>query len=53
MQQQSFQFVMPGFMPGIHAFLYFTKQGVDGRDKPGHDADGPLAKSNHTLKICA
>jgi hypothetical protein len=27
---------MPGFMPDIHAFLV-TKQGVDGRDKPGHD----------------
>ena len=29
MQRQSFQFVMPGFMPGIHAFLLCTKQGVD------------------------
>jgi len=27
---------MPGLVPGIHAFLY-AKQGVDGRDKPGHD----------------
>jgi 2-oxoglutarate ferredoxin oxidoreductase subunit beta len=27
---------MPGFMPGIHAFLIAT-QDVDGRDKPGHD----------------
>jgi hypothetical protein len=27
---------MPGFMPGIHVFLD-VKQGVDGRDKPGHD----------------
>jgi hypothetical protein len=26
---------MPGFMPGIHAFAH--RQGVDGRDKPGHD----------------
>ena len=26
---------MPGFMPGIHALD--RKQGVDGRDKPGHD----------------
>jgi len=26
---------MPGFMPGIHVFL--VQQGVDGRDKPGHD----------------
>jgi len=29
-------FVMPGLVPGIHAFLG-SKQGVDGRDKPGHD----------------
>jgi putative holliday junction resolvase len=27
---------MPGLVPGIHVFL--IKQGVDGRDKPGHDA---------------
>jgi hypothetical protein len=26
----------PGFMPGIHVFA--IKQGVDGRDKPGHDS---------------
>jgi len=28
---------MPGLVPGIHAFLEFTKKDVDGRDKPGHD----------------
>jgi len=28
---------MPGFMPGIHVFLQFVKQVVDGRDKSGHD----------------
>jgi hypothetical protein len=28
--------VMPGLVPGIHAFRTVT-QGVDGRDKPGHD----------------
>jgi hypothetical protein len=27
---------MPGLVPGIHALLA-TKEGVDGRDKPGHD----------------
>jgi hypothetical protein len=27
---------MPGFVPGIHALLR-NKEGVDGRDKPGHD----------------
>jgi 2-oxoglutarate/2-oxoacid ferredoxin oxidoreductase subunit beta len=29
-------YVMPGFMPGIYAFLPHG-QDVDGRDKPGHD----------------
>jgi hypothetical protein len=33
--------VMPGLVPGIHAFL-LCRQGVDGRDKPGHD-DGESA----------
>jgi hypothetical protein len=28
--------VMPGLVPGIHAFLC-AKQDVDGRVKPGHD----------------
>jgi hypothetical protein len=27
---------MPGFMPGIHVLLA-AKEGVDARDKPGHD----------------
>jgi hypothetical protein len=27
---------MPGLVPGIHV-LGATKQGVDGRNKPGHD----------------
>jgi hypothetical protein len=27
---------MPGLVPGIHALLC-VNQGVDGRDKPGHD----------------
>jgi ribosome-associated protein len=27
---------MPGFMPGIHAFM-LRIESVDGRDKPGHD----------------
>jgi hypothetical protein len=31
-------FVMPGLVPGIHVF--FWRQGVDGRDKPGHDGFG-------------
>jgi hypothetical protein len=28
---------MPALVAGIHAFLLEHKQGVDGRDKPGHD----------------
>jgi hypothetical protein len=28
-------FVMPGLVPGIHVLA--TKEGVDGRDKTGHD----------------
>ncbi|SFP99138.1 hypothetical protein SAMN05216330_11349 [Bradyrhizobium sp. Ghvi] len=27
---------MPGLVPGIHV-LRAVRQGVDGRDKPGHD----------------
>jgi hypothetical protein len=30
---------MPGLVPGIHALLC-DKEGVDGRDKPGHDGGG-------------
>jgi hypothetical protein len=33
--------VMPGFMPGIHVFLY-SKQDVDGRDEPGHDVESAV-----------
>jgi len=33
----SYSAVMPGFMPDLHACLFAAKQGVDGRDKPGHD----------------
>jgi hypothetical protein len=31
---------MPGLVPGIHVFLLLveSKQGVDGRDKPGMTA---------------
>jgi hypothetical protein len=28
---------MPGLVPGIHVFLHFEVEDVDGRDKPGHD----------------
>jgi hypothetical protein len=29
--------VMPALVAGIHVLLSCRKQGVDGRDKPGHD----------------
>jgi hypothetical protein len=28
---------MPGLVPGIHVLALLLEQGVDGRDKPGHD----------------
>jgi hypothetical protein len=32
--------VMPGFMPGIHVLKSLAApEGVDGRDKPGHDVE--------------
>ncbi|MGY4627885.1 hypothetical protein ACVWY3_005641 [Bradyrhizobium sp. USDA 4486] len=36
--------VMPGLVPGIHVLLS-AWQGVDGRDKPGHDGVQALAQS--------
>jgi hypothetical protein len=33
----SINVVMPGLVPGIHAFLFRCNKDVDGRDKPGHD----------------
>jgi beta-N-acetylhexosaminidase len=35
---------MPGLVPGIHAL--FCRQGVDGRDKPGHDERNNVADPN-------
>jgi hypothetical protein len=29
--------VMPALVAGIHALMRLREQGVDGRDKPGHD----------------
>src|SRR5262249_20061127 len=35
--------VMPALVAGIHVFLSFdSKEGVDGRDKPGHDVESTL-----------
>jgi len=28
---------MPGLVPGIHVLRAYKREGVDGRDKPGHD----------------
>ncbi|WP_197489588.1 hypothetical protein [Bradyrhizobium sp. DOA1] len=36
--------VMPGLVPGIHVRLS-AWQGVDGRDKPGHDGIEALAQA--------
>src|ERR1700704_2780020 len=33
------QHVMAGLVRAIHVFLCAVKQGVDGRDKPGHDVE--------------
>jgi hypothetical protein len=39
LEPRRFLFVMPGLVPGIHVFvLRALKEGVDGRDKAGHDA---------------
>jgi hypothetical protein len=38
---------MPGLVPGIDVLSHLAKQGVDGRDKPGHDEDG-LPKAPQT-----
>ncbi|QUS37528.1 hypothetical protein RPMA_00575 [Tardiphaga alba] len=32
-----FSSVMPGLVPGIYVFVVSDREGVDGRDKPGHD----------------
>jgi len=38
---------MPGLVPGIHVFSA-PKQVVDGRDKPGHDADETKTPARET-----
>ena len=48
---------MPALVAGIHVFLrQFTKEDVDGRDKPGHDAEtktGELMKRTIVALLCA
>jgi hypothetical protein len=34
---------MPGLVPGIHVLLHLMSKDVDGRVKPGHDAEERLA----------
>jgi hypothetical protein len=48
----SLSFVMPGLVPGIHVLLCSAPEGVDGRDKPGHDSDG-YAKLAAYLSTCS
>ncbi|TWA96035.1 hypothetical protein FBZ96_107227 [Bradyrhizobium stylosanthis] len=47
---------MPGLVPGIHV-LTSVRPGVDGRDKPGHDASGTISvqtfKSDTTQPVSA
>jgi len=45
------QLVMPGLGPGIHAFGRTDVLEVDGRAKPGHDADLPFLPSGTTAWI--
>jgi hypothetical protein len=40
---------MPGLVPGIHV-LGRPEQGVDGRDKPGHDAVDAAAPHGSDLR---
>ena len=42
--------VMPALVAGIHVFLSgFGKQGVDGRDKPGHDSQEVVQYDRNAL----
>src|SRR5215831_10432531 len=45
---------MPGLVPGIHVFLTRMIKDVDGRDKPGHDAEvwEPLMSLKLSLSVC-
>jgi threonine aldolase len=39
---------MAGLVPDIHAFMVCTGKDVDGRDKPGHDADCEIFPMHYT-----
>jgi hypothetical protein len=40
-------FVMPALVAGIHAFLEFAMQDVDGRNKSGHDGGEAVRFTRH------
>ena len=46
--RQNAEFVMAGLVPAIHAFLR-AKQGVDARDKRGHDGGKLCAQTSASL----
>jgi hypothetical protein len=44
---------MPGLVPGIHEFSSDGVQVVDGRDKPGHDAERAMLLCRHLLNLAS
>jgi hypothetical protein len=45
--------VMPALVAGIHVFLAELQQGVDGRDKPGHDSEEVTEHDRNPLQLLA
>src|SRR5512136_281458 len=45
---------MPGLVPGIHVLSQAHREDVDGRDKPGHDAEAweRLMALRLSLSVC-
>ena len=46
------ELIMPGLVPGIHV-LAALKQGMDGRDEPGHDDEMQIALTTHSALMLA
>jgi hypothetical protein len=42
---------MPGLVPGIHDFLSYLSEDVDGRVKPGHDEFLGVFRSKRGLAL--
>jgi hypothetical protein len=42
---------MAGLVPAIHVFSHARPEGVDARDKRGHDAEASGAHVHHTLSL--